>query len=36
MKASWMASRDVSAFRLVYFRCFKNSELCRHVKDFGL
>jgi hypothetical protein len=36
MKASWLASRGVSAFRLVLFRFFKNSELCYHVKDFGL
>jgi hypothetical protein len=31
-----LASRGVSAFRLVYFRCFKNFELRCHLKDFGL
>jgi hypothetical protein len=36
MKASWLASRGVSALRLVYFRYFKKSELRYHVKDFGL
>jgi hypothetical protein len=36
MKASWRASRGVSAFGLAYFRCFKNSELRCHVKDSGL
>jgi hypothetical protein len=36
MKASWLASRGVSAFCLVYLRCFKNSELRCHVKGFGL
>jgi hypothetical protein len=29
-------SRGVSASRLVLFRYFKNFELRRHVKDFGL
>jgi hypothetical protein len=36
MKASWLASHGVSAFHLVHFRRFKNFELRRHVKDFGL
>jgi hypothetical protein len=36
MKASWLASRGVSSFRLVYFRYFKNSELRCRVKDFVL
>jgi hypothetical protein len=36
MKASWLDPRGVSAFRLVLFRRFKNSELRCHDKDFDL
>jgi hypothetical protein len=36
MKASWLASRGVLAFRLALFRCFKNFELRCYVKNFGL
>jgi hypothetical protein len=34
LKASWLASRGVLVFHLVYFRRFINFELRFHAKDF--